>query len=398
MRILYVHSTLQPPPTDVQTDRFNLLSEGLEGDVLQPIWFQTAEEVEARFGPGSYPVYTVGKFRYHWFLSPVLRGFRQRIATFRFYIRKGLELHRERHFDCIVAYSHMTTGLMAGVVKLLTGAKLVIEIVTSPHLVYVTHRANPGLGERLMKIYSDICLHLSVLMADRVHLLFPGQLDRYPLLRNVPHSVFHDFVPLGTFSKDEDRERRGKYVLLIGAPWYLKGADLLIRAFLELAPAFPEVQLKLLGYYPDLAELKALTKDSPQIEILKARPNPEALAIIKGATVMVLPSRCEGLSRALIEGMASGLPLIGSTVGGARVLIRDGENGFVVPVGDCAQLGARLRQLLEDGPLRQRMGDSGYARAHLELDEKTYVREFSRMIEATMERRKAQDSGETTVT
>ena len=55
-RILYVHATFVPPPTDLKTDRFYLLSENLEGDVLQPVWFRTPEEVEAVFGQGTYPV------------------------------------------------------------------------------------------------------------------------------------------------------------------------------------------------------------------------------------------------------------------------------------------------------------------------------------------------------
>jgi glycosyltransferase involved in cell wall biosynthesis len=64
--------------------------------------------------------------------------------------------------------------------------------------------------------------------------------------------------------------------------------------------------------------------------------------------------------------------------------VRDGENGFLVPVGDDRALGARLRQLLEDRELRQRMGEAGYARAHGELNEKTYVAEFARMVENTV--------------
>lgn len=385
MRILYVHSTLLPPPVNLRMDRFYFLSSVLEGDVLQPIWFQTPQQVEAVFGSGSYPVYTVGKFRYHWFLSSVSGGLRQRLATFRFYIRKGLALHRENRFDCIVAYSHMTTGLLAGVLKLLTGAKLIIEIVTSPSLVYITHSPKPSLGERVMKLYSDICLHLSGFMADRAHFLYPKQLNAYPLLWNIRNSVFHEFVPVSVIEKDDDRERREKYVLMTGAPWYLKGADLLVKAFLALAADFPDVKLKLLGYYPDRAALDALTGGSPRIEILKARPNPEALEIIKGATVMAMPSRCEGLSRAGIEGMASGIPLIGSDVGGTPTLVRDGENGFVFPAGNSQALEVRLRQLLEDGPLRRRMGESGYARAHGELNEENYVKAFARMIQAVME-------------
>lgn len=384
MRILYVHSTLLPPPTDRNTDRFYLLSSVLEGDVLQPIWFQTPEEVEAIFGPGSYPVYKAGKFCYHWCLSSPSRGIGERLATFLFYIRKGLELHRQRRIDCIVAYSHMTTGLIAGVLKLLTGARLIIEIVTSPNLVYITERARPRLRERAMKLYSDVCLHLSMLAADRAHFLYPNQLQPYPLLRKMPNSVFHEFVPVSIIDKDDDRESRQRYVLLVGAPWYLKGADILIKAFLSLAPDFPDVELKILGFYPDREELCALTEGSPQIEILQVRPYAEALEIIKGATVMAMPSRCEGLGRVLIEGMAAAVPLIGSDTGGIPVLVRDGDNGFLIPVGDHRMMSIRLRQLLEDRQLRRRMGESGYKRAHEELNEETYVREFEAMVEAAM--------------
>ena len=384
MRILYVHSTLVPPPTDLQTDRFYLLSRLLEGDVLQPIWFETPEEVEAVFGPGSYPVHTVGKFRYHWFLNSGPRNISHRLATYRFYLRKGIELHREHRIDCIVAYSHMTTGLIGGVLKLLTGARLVIEIATSPDLVYITERPRPGLRERIMKLYSDICLHLSMFAADRAHLLYPKQLQPYTLLRSKPRSVFHEFVPVSIIDRDDDLESRERYILMVGAPWYLKGADVLIKAFLALAPEFPDVKLKILGYYPDRAELEALTGGSPRIEILKARPNVEALEIIKRATIMVQPSRCEGLGRTLLEAMSAAVPVIGSDVGGIPTLVHDGENGFLFPVGDSRALGARLRQLLGDDQLRRRMGESGYVRAHGKLNEETYVKEFARMIEKTL--------------
>src|ERR1700688_5065339 len=123
MRILYVEATFVPPPTNVHADRFFLLSEHLECDVLQPVWFRKAEEVEAVFGPGSYPTYTAGRFRYHWFFAGRYQGIRQRLATFWFYLRKGTQLNRERPVDCIVAYSHMATGLCAGLLKLLWGGK-----------------------------------------------------------------------------------------------------------------------------------------------------------------------------------------------------------------------------------------------------------------------------------
>jgi len=277
---------------------------------------------------------------------------------------------------------------MAGLVKLLTGARLIIEIVTCPDLVYVTERARPTLHDRVMKFYSDICLHLSLFLSDRVHLLYPTQLCSFSALRKMPRSVFHEFVPVSIIDRDEERELREQYVLLVGAPWYLKGADILIEAFLRLAGDFPDIKLKLLGYYPDRTELQALTRGSGQIEILQARPHPEALKIIKGATVVVLPSRCEGLGRVLIEAMAAAVPVIGSDVGGIPMLIRDGENGFLVPVGDHQMLSIRLRQLLDDEQLRRKMGESGYVRAHRELNEETYAREFAGMIRAAVSRKK----------
>src|SRR5262249_45285410 len=157
-----------------------------------------------------------------------------------------------------------------------------------------------------------VCLHFSTLVADRAHFLYPRQLDRFPLLRRVPASVFHEFVPVSMIDRDNGPAPEEKYVLLVGAPWYLKGADVLIKAFLQIAPDFPDVKLRILGYYPDRAGMDALTGGSPRVEIMKPRPNPEALAVIKRATILVLPSRSEGLGRALLEGMAAGIPLIGT--------------------------------------------------------------------------------------
>src|ERR1700744_1434094 len=100
MRILYLHTTFVPPPVNQQNDRFFLLSEKLEGDILQPVWFRTKEEIEAVFGPGSYPVYTSGRFRYHWLLSR-REGIRQKMALLHFYLHKGFTLLRQHRHDCI---------------------------------------------------------------------------------------------------------------------------------------------------------------------------------------------------------------------------------------------------------------------------------------------------------
>jgi len=385
MRILYIHFTQVPPPLDTRIDRFFLLSEFMEGDVLQPVWFRTPEEVEAEFGPGSFPVYVSGRFRYHWFLALRPDGRNQsRLAQFWFYIRKGLELHKRRAFDCVIAYSHMTTGLMAACVKFLTGAKLIIELATNPQTAYLTQRARPTMRDRLMKFYSDACLYLSLWAADRVHLLNAAQLAAYPLLRKVQTSVFHEFVPVSTIqAHTEDQER---YVLMVGSPWYLKGADRLIEAFQRLAPDFPDVKLKILGWYlkAEREQLQALAGDSKQIELVRATTNPITLEIIRRSLVLVHPSRCEGGPRTVIEALAAGVPVVVFDVGLIPELIRHGENGFVVPGGNVRELEERLRELLADPELRRRLGANGYELAHTELTEQVYVEKFTAMVAAAV--------------
>jgi glycosyltransferase involved in cell wall biosynthesis len=90
--------------------------------------------------------------------------------------------------------------------------------------------------------------------------------------------------------------------------------------------------------------------------------------------VLVLPSLTrpnwkEQFGRALIEAMASGLPVIGSDSGAIPYVI--GEAGLIVPEGDAAALAAALRRLMEDAPLRARLGQMGRARvlAHFTHDE-----------------------------
>jgi glycosyltransferase involved in cell wall biosynthesis len=271
--------------------------------------------------------------------------------------------------------------------KLLTGAKLITEIATTPHLVRLADRPRPTFWDRVSHEYFDFCLYLVALMSDCLHLLSPDQLSAYRWLPKVAGAVFHEYVPVSSIDRQPVPDSE-TFILLVGAPWYLKGADLLIEAFRKLSPDFPGVKLRLLGHYPDREELEALTGGSPQIEIMRAKHHPETLRLIGQAAVLVLPSRCEGMGRVLIEAMAAGVPVIESDIGGIPFIIRNGENGFLFPRGDSHALEARLRQLLGDADLRRRLGDRGYQRAHSELNEQGWVNGFADMVETTINQTK----------
>lgn len=97
--------------------------------------------------------------------------------------------------------------------------------------------------------------------------------------------------------------------------------------------------------------------------------------------VMVLTTKAEGLSQALLESMALGVPVITAAVGGTPELVSDGRNGLHYPPGDDAALAGQLTKLLDDEPLRRRLTeearrtvDTRFTRAHMaERTEQVYA-------------------------
>lgn len=92
--------------------------------------------------------------------------------------------------------------------------------------------------------------------------------------------------------------------------------------------------------------------------------------------IFALSSDYEGFPYVLLEAMAEGLPLVATRVGGTELAIREGENGFVVPIGDIQGFAQSLDLLLSDTALRRRMGENS----------RIWVQQFTvdKMVEATL--------------
>lgn len=97
--------------------------------------------------------------------------------------------------------------------------------------------------------------------------------------------------------------------------------------------------------------------------------------------VMCLPSYREGLPKSLIEAAACGLPIVTTNTPGCREVVRHGESGFLVPVGDVTQLAAALKQLIQDRGLRARMGNRGAAIAAEEFSSDRVIAETLTLYE-----------------
>jgi glycosyltransferase involved in cell wall biosynthesis len=103
--------------------------------------------------------------------------------------------------------------------------------------------------------------------------------------------------------------------------------------------------------------------------------------------IFVLPSHSEGVSLALLEAMAAGLPVIGSRVGGLPEVVADGENGLLIPPRDAGALADALERLLADPAGAQALGDHArrHVREHFTLER--LGREINEIYEELVEKK-----------
>ncbi|MFH1502392.1 MAG: glycosyltransferase [Candidatus Eisenbacteria bacterium] len=105
------------------------------------------------------------------------------------------------------------------------------------------------------------------------------------------------------------------------------------------------------------------------------------------ADVCVLTSLKEGCSNFILEAMFAGKPVVATDAGGNRELVRDGDTGFIVPVGDGEGVAARLLEILSSSQLRRRMGERGRERALENFTVGRMVDETVRLYETTLRER-----------
>jgi glycosyltransferase involved in cell wall biosynthesis len=137
-------------------------------------------------------------------------------------------------------------------------------------------------------------------------------------------------------------------VLSAGRITYMKGVDLLYKC----ARVMSNVLFILVGEGPVKSDLKNCWLVGP-------RSHEEMPMWMNAADVFVLPSRSEGTPVVLLEALSCGIPVISTNVGGCADVIKNGQNGFLVPMGNANMLQEKISYLLEKDGIRTSMGIEG---------------------------------------
>ncbi|HWP65222.1 MAG TPA: glycosyltransferase family 4 protein [Candidatus Limnocylindria bacterium] len=168
--------------------------------------------------------------------------------------------------------------------------------------------------------------------------------------------VIRNGVDPGEFDSVEPERREGPYLLAVGRLAPQKGFDVLLDA---LAMCRHTVPLVIAGDGPDRAALAARAArlgPPDRVVLLGDVPRTRVRQLLRGAALVLMPSRFEGNPLIAIEAMQAGAPLIASDIPGLPPELRPGETGYLVPPEDPAALAAAIDALLDDASLARRLG------------------------------------------
>jgi glycosyltransferase involved in cell wall biosynthesis len=150
-------------------------------------------------------------------------------------------------------------------------------------------------------------------------------------------------------------------VLFVGVLERYKAVDVLADAWRLAAPRVPGATLHLVGRGTLRDVPRRLLAELPtQTRWTESLTTPEIARALDDATVLVLPSRSEGLGRVVVEAFCRGRGVIGSRVGGIPDIVEDGTTGLLVPAGNADALADALVRVLSDPHLAERLGAAGH--------------------------------------
>ena len=178
-------------------------------------------------------------------------------------------------------------------------------------------------------------------------------------------------------------------VLILGQVYPPKGQHYVLAGLREIVDAHPDFMLYIAGdhvldeyafYRKELERI--IERDHLQNHVKFTGWRLDALNLLTTMDMVIHPSLAEGFGRAVLEAMALGRPVIASAVGGLREIIRDGENGFLVPPRDTAALVDRVKRLAASPEMRAKFG----AAAKREVMQKYLIEDKIRDLEAVWQR------------
>ena len=170
-----------------------------------------------------------------------------------------------------------------------------------------------------------------------------------------------------------------------------KGLLYALRALPEILQRFPSAHLVSVGAKTDPPWLEQLEREATALgvtrhfHVLGARR--DVIDFLRACDVFIFPSLYEGLGIALIEAMAAGCACVASSAGPIPEVVRDGEDGLLVPPGEPQAIAAAVCRLLDDESLRERLGAAATVSAFSRFQPQQSADALTRIYESVLQGR-----------
>ncbi len=154
-----------------------------------------------------------------------------------------------------------------------------------------------------------------------------------------------------------------KVIVQVGTFRKVKDQATAIKAFQIVKKKCDNAVLLFVGDGPELADCQKLAEKLELTDsILFAGQRSDIPWILSAGDMMLMTSLSEAHSVSLLEGMAAGLPIVATNVGGNGETIIDGETGRLIPAGNAEKIAEAILEILADDEMRIRMGQAGHER------------------------------------
>jgi len=317
--------------------------------------------------------------------GPVAPGKLEGIAFWTLFpFRVARELRAGRPDVVLAQGGHETALVLLGRAIARSSARIVMDVHGDPASATRLYgsplrRALAPLGDVLTRVALRRADGVRTISAYTTGLVRAGGVD--------PTATFPAYMDLDPFLATPPVPLPARPVaLFVGVLERYKAVDVLARAWRRAAPLVPGARLRIVGRGTMTETAEQLAAELPgSVEWIPRLSSAGVADAIDEATVLVLPSRSEGLGRVVVEAFCRGRGVVGSRVGGIPDLVEDGRNGLLVPPGDEAALAQALVRVLADAALAAELGAAGRAGVEPWLaSPQEYARRMRSLVDAVV--------------
>jgi glycosyltransferase involved in cell wall biosynthesis len=268
------------------------------------------------------------------------------------------------------------------------GLPRTMPFVYTEHNLWQRYRAATHFGNALTFPRNDHVIAVSEQVRRSISYPWALRRLRMPPVETVYHGVDHPgLAELGSPNGLRSSLGLPEDAPIVGTVANLKahkGHRHLLRAAVRIRRSCPDVRFVLVGRGPLEGELRRQARElGLDGGVVFTGYRDDAARLASSFDVFVLPSEYEGLPIALVEAMALGRPVVVTAVGGNPEVVRDQQDGLVVPARSPEALADAVLTLLRDDALRLRLGDAARARS-AEFDIARTVPQVERIYEGLL--------------